>query len=91
MHHQEKAFLTLDNVSPDSAEGVSHLISFLGEVILTVSNPIWHYGWPHDQVEQNFAFLLNFYATFAAEGVPPMSDFQVVYFYWFFLMSFIVY
>ena len=28
------------------------------------------------EVEANFLFLLNFYATFAAEGVPPMSAYQ---------------
>ena len=28
------------------------------------------------QVEANFLFLLNFYATFASEGVPPMTHFQ---------------
>lgn len=30
------------------------------------------------EVEENFLFLLNFYATFAAEGVPPLGDFKDV-------------
>ena len=37
-------------------------------------------NFPHvmlqNKVEANFLFLLNFYATFAAEGVPVMSDFK---------------
>ena len=31
---------------------------------------------PSHEVENNFIFLVNFYATFAADGVPPMSHFQ---------------
>jgi hypothetical protein len=30
------------------------------------------------EVEANFLFLLNFYATFAADGVPAISCFQAV-------------
>jgi len=33
------------------------------------------------EVEANFLFLLNFYATFAAEGVPPMTHFQANCYY----------
>ena len=34
------------------------------------------------KVEANFFFLLNFYATFAADGVPPMTHFQALH-YWY--------
>lgn len=65
---QDKAVLNFEDAPADSAEGVGGLVGTL----IGASLSMFFLA----EVENNFLFLLNFYATFAAEGIPDSNDFQ---------------
>ena len=63
--------MKIDSEGPFTVQAVGFLVNQFNFVNIYIYEPI-----PSHEVENNFVFLVNFYATFAGDGVPPMSHFQ---------------